>query len=67
MPFGIGLPELLIITFLAVLFFGTDKLTSLAKDAGKSIKAFKSELTEAEDAIEAVKAKPTKSRKAKKA
>jgi TatA/E family protein of Tat protein translocase len=67
MPFGIGVTELLIITFLAVLFFGTDKLTNLARDAGKSIKAFKQEVTDVEEIEEAITAPVKKAKTTKKA
>jgi sec-independent protein translocase protein TatA len=52
MPFNVGLPELLLISFLAILFFGRDKLTGLAKDMGSSIRTFKSELTATEEAAQ---------------
>jgi len=44
LPGGIGLPELLLISFLAILFFGKDKLPDLAKGMGNSIKEFKNAL-----------------------
>lgn len=55
---GIGLPELLLISFLAILFFGKDKLPDLAKGMGSSIKEFKnaldtsaSEITEISESV----------------
>jgi len=37
----IGIPELIIIAFVALIFFGPRKLPELAKAAGKSIAEFK--------------------------
>lgn len=42
----LSLPSLLIISFLAILFFGKDNLPDLAKSAGKSIKEFKKAISE---------------------
>lgn len=39
---NIGLPELMLIAFLAMLFFGKDRLPGLAQGLGKSIKEFRS-------------------------
>ncbi|KAG8459578.1 hypothetical protein KFE25_000934 [Diacronema lutheri] len=39
--FGLGWPELLVIGGAALLFFGPDKLTNVAKEAGKSAAALK--------------------------
>jgi sec-independent protein translocase protein TatA len=39
--FGLGWPELLVIGGAALLFFGPDKLTDIAKEAGKSAAALK--------------------------
>ncbi len=69
MPFGIGLPELLLITFLALVFFGRNKVTALAADLGKSVKVFKQELSDVEDEVDeikkSVKKNPTKTQKNK--
>jgi sec-independent protein translocase protein TatA len=40
--FGLGLPELLLILLVLLLFFGKDKLPELAKSIGKSFKELKS-------------------------
>jgi sec-independent protein translocase protein TatA len=40
--FGLGAPELLLIVFLLLLFFGKDKLPSLAKSIGHSFRELKS-------------------------
>lgn len=39
--FGLGWPELLVIGGAALLFFGPEKLTDVAKEAGKSAAALK--------------------------
>ena len=55
---GIGPPELLIILFLLVLFFGARKLPELAKGLGEGIKEFKKasrEITSPEDSTESSK------------
>jgi sec-independent protein translocase protein TatA len=39
--FGLGAPELLLILFVLLLFFGKDKLPALAKSIGESIKELK--------------------------
>jgi sec-independent protein translocase protein TatA len=38
---SLGLPELLIILFIVILIFGANRLPSLAKGLGSSIKNFK--------------------------
>jgi TatA/E family protein of Tat protein translocase len=64
MPFGVGLPEMLLIAFLALVFFGRNKVTALASDLGKSIKTFKQELSDVEDikadVVESVTSQPKK-------
>ncbi len=42
--FGLGTTEIILIAFLAILFFGKDKLPGLAKGMGESINEFKSAL-----------------------
>ncbi|KAJ1621354.1 hypothetical protein T492DRAFT_1071012 [Pavlovales sp. CCMP2436] len=39
--FGLGWPELLVIGGAALIFFGPEKLTDIAKEAGKSASALK--------------------------
>jgi len=39
--FGLGWPELLVIGGAALIFFGPEKLTDVAKEAGKSASALK--------------------------
>ena len=50
----LSLPSLIIITFLAVLFFGQNKLPDLAKSVGSSIKEFKKGLQDVNDQISTV-------------
>lgn len=48
--FGLGAPELLVIAFLLLLFFGKDRLPDLAKGLGKSIRELRDGLREGEAA-----------------
>lgn len=50
---NIGLPELALIAFLAMLFFGKDKLPDLAKGIGGSIKEFRNAVNMGENKVEA--------------
>jgi sec-independent protein translocase protein TatA len=40
--FGLGAPEILLILFVLLLFFGKDKLPDLAKSIGRSFRELKS-------------------------
>ena len=44
--FGLGAPELLLIVFVLLLFFGKDKLPDLARSIGRSMHELKSGFTE---------------------
>lgn len=46
---NLGLPELLVITFVVLLFFGPKRLPELAKNLGKSVKDFKKGLKGEDD------------------
>jgi sec-independent protein translocase protein TatA len=48
--FGLGAPELLLILFVLLLFFGKDKLPELARSIGASFKELKSGFTEGAEA-----------------
>jgi sec-independent protein translocase protein TatA len=45
---SLGLPELLIILFIVVLIFGANRLPSLAKGLGSSLRNFKEGMKEGE-------------------
>ncbi|WP_041243663.1 twin-arginine translocase TatA/TatE family subunit [Gloeobacter kilaueensis] len=42
MPFGLGLPEVLVIAVIALLIFGPKKLPEMGSALGKAIRGFKS-------------------------
>jgi len=45
---GIGIPELIIVLVIAMIFFGPGKLPELGSSIGKAIKGFKKSLEEPE-------------------
>ena len=49
--FGLGLPELLLILVIGLVFFGPGKLPDVGKAIGKSLREFKAALNEEDDAI----------------
>jgi sec-independent protein translocase protein TatA len=57
--FGLGTPEILVIVFLLLLFFGKDKLPDLARSIGKSFRELKDGITAGASSEE----KPSKSDK----
>jgi TatA/E family protein of Tat protein translocase len=44
MPFNLSMPEILVIGFLLIIFFGKDKLPQAAQSIGRSFNIFKEEL-----------------------
>ena len=44
--FGLGAPEILLIVFLLLLFFGKDKLPELARSVGKSFRELRGGFTD---------------------
>ena len=49
MPFGIGLPELLIILVILILIFGAGRLAGLGRGFGQAIRGFKDEMKDKSD------------------
>jgi sec-independent protein translocase protein TatA len=47
--FGLGMPELVIIMFLVLIFFGAGKLPEIGGAIGKGIKSFKGAVTEKDE------------------
>jgi sec-independent protein translocase protein TatA len=54
----LGMPELLIIGFIAVLIFGTGKIADLGKGLGEGIKNFKSAMKDGEAPADEKKPNP---------
>lgn len=44
--FGLGLPEIMIVMVITLVFFGPSKLPSLGKSLGESIRGFKKAIEE---------------------
>lgn len=54
--FGLGLPELLLILVIGLIFFGPGKLPDIGKALGKSMREFKQAINEADPTQLEVKA-----------
>jgi sec-independent protein translocase protein TatA len=52
MPGKLGLPEILLILFIALLIFGPSKLADLGKGIGEGIKNFKAAVKDGEQGTE---------------
>jgi sec-independent protein translocase protein TatA len=55
MPFGLGVPELLIILVILVLIFGASRLSEIGGALGKTVREFRTELKD-DDKPQAAKA-----------
>jgi len=49
MPFGIGLPELLIVLLAALLIFGPKRLPEMGRSLGRGMREFKDSVTGKDD------------------
>jgi sec-independent protein translocase protein TatA len=47
--FGIGMPEMLVILIVALVFFGPGKLPELGSSIGKAIRGFRKAMSEPEE------------------
>ncbi|RMD51362.1 MAG: twin-arginine translocase TatA/TatE family subunit [Ignavibacteria bacterium] len=52
---NIGIPEILIILFVILFFFGGKKLPEIAKNLGKGIKEFRKEIKSIQNTVEPLK------------
>jgi sec-independent protein translocase protein TatA len=55
---NLGMPEILLLLFIALLFFGGRKLPELGKSLGQGIKNFKSSMADGEKEAEAQRQQP---------
>lgn len=61
--FGLGVPEMLVILVIALIFFGPSKLPSLGKSMGEAIRGFKKGLEEDSSSQQKIEKKDTEAGK----
>ena len=60
MPFGLGLPELLIILVVVILLFGAGRISKIAGEVGRGFREFRKGLKDEESAPPADTTEPKK-------
>ena len=60
MPFGLGLPELLIILVVVILLFGAGRISKIAGEVGRGFREFRKGLKDEENAPPADTTQPKK-------
>jgi sec-independent protein translocase protein TatA len=59
MPFGISLPELLILLIVLLLIFGAKRLPEMGRSLGKGMREFKDSVSGVEEAVSTTTPTPT--------
>jgi len=60
MPFGISIPELLILLLVLLLVFGAKRLPEMGRSLGKGMREFKDSVTGVEEAVTTTTPTPTR-------
>jgi len=60
MPFGISIPELLILLLVLLLVFGAKRLPEMRRSLGKGMREFKDSVTGVEEAVTTTTPTPTR-------